>query len=81
MAIGHPRAWRRVGTILSYNRDRATPCHRVVRADGRMGGFGFPGGVVEKLRRLRREGVAIVGDRVDLRVSRITSLVLLRRTA
>ncbi|MBI4132474.1 MAG: MGMT family protein [Candidatus Sungbacteria bacterium] len=72
-AIGRPRAWRFVGTVVSYNRDRGIPCHRVVRSDGRVGGFGFPGGTAEKIRRLRREGVAIRNQRVNLARFRIRS--------
>ena len=70
-AIGRMRAWRRIGTALGQNRDPKTPCHRVVRADGRVGGFGFPGGSREKERRLRREGVRIVGGRINLREFRM----------
>jgi len=38
-AIGRPGAARAVGHALSTNFDPAIPCHRVVRADGRMGGY------------------------------------------
>lgn len=76
-AIGHPRAWRLVGTVMSLNRNRKTPCHRVVRSDGRVGGFGFPGGTPEKIRRLKREGVAIKNQRINLARFRIHSPRLL----
>ncbi len=66
-AIGHPRAWRHVGSILGQNREPKTPCHRVIRSDGRVGGFGFPGGTRRKAEKLRAEGVRITGERVDLR--------------
>ena len=69
--IGRMRAWRRVGTVLGQNRDPNTPCHRVVRADGTVGGFGLPGGSREKERRLRAEGVRIVGGRIQLAEFRI----------
>lgn len=36
---GNPRAYRAVGTILSKNYDSAVPCHRVVRSDGKIGGY------------------------------------------
>ncbi len=42
------------------------PWHRVVRADGRPA----PGHEREALARLRAEGAAIRGDRVDLAVAR-----------
>ncbi|MEK7108491.1 MAG: MGMT family protein, partial [Patescibacteria group bacterium] len=72
-AVGRPRAWRYVGTVLSKNGNRNTPCHRVVRSDGTVGGFGFSGGSTEKIRRLRRDGVQIKNDRVNLRKYRIRS--------
>ena len=52
---GHPGAARAVGTIMSQNRDSRIPCHRVIRADGKIGDYNR-GGVVVKLRLLRREG-------------------------
>jgi methylated-DNA-[protein]-cysteine S-methyltransferase len=36
---GSPRAYRAVGTILSKNYDSLIPCHRVLRSDGRLGGY------------------------------------------
>ena len=38
-AAGNPRAYRAVGNILNKNYDPAIPCHRVVRSDGRTGGY------------------------------------------
>lgn len=36
---GSPRAWRAVGNILNSNYDPAIPCHRVIRSDGKLGGY------------------------------------------
>lgn len=72
-AIGRPRAWRHVGTILSRNRDPKTPCYRVVRSDGTVGGFGFSGGTKEKISRLVAEGVIVKSGRIDLRRFRVRS--------
>jgi O-6-methylguanine DNA methyltransferase len=36
---GNPRAARAVGTIMSKNFDPTVPCHRVIRADGKIGGY------------------------------------------
>lgn len=69
--IGRPRAWRFVGTMLSFNRDPKTPCHRVVRSDGLVGGFGLPGGNPAKRQKLAREGVAIRNGKIDLDIFRI----------
>lgn len=38
-AAGHPGAWRAVGSLLSKNYDSDIPCHRVIRSDGRAGGY------------------------------------------
>lgn len=36
---GRPTAWRAVGNILNKNYDPQIPCHRVVRSDGKTGGY------------------------------------------
>lgn len=36
---GNPRAARAVGNVLSKNYDIAIPCHRVIRFDGKPGGY------------------------------------------
>jgi O6-methylguanine-DNA--protein-cysteine methyltransferase len=41
---------------LSKNYDSRIPCHRVIRSDGRLGGYNR--GAKEKRRLLREEGVA-----------------------
>ncbi len=38
-AAGRPGAYRAVGNILNKNYDPAIPCHRVVRSDGKTGGY------------------------------------------
>lgn len=50
---GRPLATRAVGMILSRNKDKSVPCHRVIRSDGRLGGYNGLRG--EKERLLRRE--------------------------
>ncbi|MBU3901256.1 MGMT family protein, partial [Patescibacteria group bacterium] len=42
---------------LNKNCDKAIPCHRVVRGDGRVGGFNL--GTRKKIAILKREGVRI----------------------
>ena len=53
-AMGHPRAVRAVGNALNKNQDPKVPCHRVIRSDGKIGGYnGFQG---KKARLLKEEG-------------------------
>lgn len=55
--IGSPLAARAVGAALSGNPfPLIIPCHRVVRSDGSLGGFG--GGIKMKKELLAKEGVA-----------------------
>jgi len=54
-AIGYPGAARAVGTVMRNNYDPTVPCHRVVRADGRVGDYNR-GGERAKKRLLEKEG-------------------------
>ena len=64
-ALGSPLAGRAVGNALHANtRPVVVPCHRVVRADGSIGGYG--GGVPRKVELLREEGVGVIDGRIDL---------------
>ena len=64
--LGEPGAARAVGRALRMNPFAPiVPCHRVLAAGGRMGGFSAPGGVATKLRMLAIEG-ARVGDAPSL---------------
>lgn len=57
-AVGSPGAARAVGQALGRNPfPVAVPCHRVLAADGRIGGFTAEGGVSVKARMLAAEGV------------------------
>jgi methylated-DNA-[protein]-cysteine S-methyltransferase len=59
----NPKAYRAVGNILNKNPDLKTiPCHRVVKSDGRIGGYKF--GVKRKIALLKKEGVVIKNRRV-----------------
>jgi O-6-methylguanine DNA methyltransferase len=61
--IGRPKAWRAVGNALHQNPFRDVPCHRVVSANGALGGYAR--GIAVKRAMLRREGVRIKDGRVD----------------
>ncbi len=52
---GNPLAARAVGMLMSKNYRKDVPCHRVVRTDGRMGGYNR-GGADRKMELLREEG-------------------------
>ena len=51
---GNPRAFRAVGNILNKNYDKNIPCHRVVRSDGKTGGYNR--GAKKKTAILKKEG-------------------------
>lgn len=61
-AAGNARACRAVGNIMRDCKSSDVPCHRVIAAGGRLGGFG--GNLELKRALLRAEGVLVVGDRV-----------------
>ena len=50
---GSPKAFRAVGNILNKNYNPGVPCHRVIRSDGKLGGYNK--GELEKLKRLTVE--------------------------
>ena len=55
--LGDPSLARDVGAALGRNpTPLVVPCHRVVAADGRLGGFSAPGGSETKRRLLEIEG-------------------------
>ena len=59
---GRPGAARAVGNIMSGCNRPDVPCHRVIAAGGRLGGYG--GYEVLKRSRLLAEGVPVSGSRV-----------------
>ncbi|MFZ2484938.1 MAG: MGMT family protein [Minisyncoccia bacterium] len=52
--VGSARAYRAVGNILNKNTDQKVPCHRVIRSDGKIGGYNR--GTASKIKILKREG-------------------------
>lgn len=57
-AAGRPGAARAVGAIMASNVDTSVPCHRVIRADGTLGGYNSINGP-SKEALLRSEGVLL----------------------
>lgn len=57
---GHPNAVRAVANAVGANPvPSIIPCHRVIRIDGKLGGYSGPGGVETKRKLLASEGVYI----------------------
>lgn len=54
---GRPKAYRAVGNILNKNYDSDIPCHRVIRSDGKLGGYNR--GADKKLKILVQEGAMV----------------------
>ena len=54
LAVGSPRAYRAVGNALNKNpRLGLVPCHRVIRSDGKAGGYIL--GAAKKIKLLKKE--------------------------
>lgn len=65
-SLGKPRAYRTIANVLARNpRPVEIPCHRVVRSDGRVGGYSL--GAERKVALLNEEGVRVRGGRVDFK--------------
>lgn len=64
-AMKVPRSWRYAGYLLKSNPEPDKyPCYKVVRSDGLVGGYSGPGGLREKIRRLRLDGVIINNGKI-----------------
>ena len=62
-AAGHPRAARAVGNIMRNCNDPSIPCHRVIAAGGKLGGYGRD--LFAKRALLFAEGVLVARGRVQ----------------
>lgn len=51
---GSPNAYRAVGNILNKNYDPKIPCHRVIKSNGKVGGYNR--GSKNKTKKLQLEG-------------------------
>ena len=57
LAINRPKSARAVANACARNPYAPKiPCHRVIRTDGRLGGYSAAGGIKTKKRLLKREG-------------------------
>ena len=58
--IGKPKAFRAVANAVGKNPyPPKIPCHRVIRSDGRLGGYSGKGGIKQKRKLLRSENVFV----------------------
>ena len=59
-AIGNPKAFRAAANAVGKNPfPPKIPCHRVIRSDGKLGGYSGRGGIKEKRRLLNAEKVTL----------------------
>ena len=59
-SIGRPKAVRAVGNAVGVNPYAPQiPCHRVIRSDGKLGGYSGGGGTKTKRALLIKEGVKL----------------------
>jgi methylated-DNA-[protein]-cysteine S-methyltransferase len=62
-AVGQPGAGQAVGLALGRNPvPIIIPCHRILAASGKSGGFSAPGGIATKFRMLQIEGAVRPGE-------------------
>ena len=68
-AAGRPLAHRAVGNIMRHCNDSSIPCHRVIAAGGKLGGYGRD--LYAKRALLLAEGVIVANGRIrDFAVKR-----------
>lgn len=60
--IDSSKAWRAVGNVLNTNKNLKIPCHRVIKSDGKIGGYRY--GTKKKTALLKKEGVVVKKRRV-----------------
>ena len=57
-AIKRPKSVRAVADAIGKNPNAPKiPCHRVIRSDGKLGGYSGPGGIKTKKKLLKSEGI------------------------
>lgn len=62
--LGKPKAARAVGNACGRNPGLPrVPCHRVIKSDGRVGGYA--GGVKKKIELLKREGMRVKKGKLE----------------
>lgn len=65
IAVRSPKSFRAVGNALNKNPNpKLTPCHRVIKSDGSIGGYAF--GVKNKIKKLKLEGIEVLNGKINL---------------
>lgn len=59
--IGQPNAFRAVGNVLNKNFNPKIPCHRVIRSDGKIGGYNRGGELKKELLKKEKVNLAVIG--------------------
>ncbi|MEF3691744.1 MAG: MGMT family protein [Candidatus Moraniibacteriota bacterium] len=71
---GSPKAFRAVGNILNKNYDPTIPCHRVIRSDGKIGGYNR--GKNLKIKILQKEKALPKENKKTLKIKYLAGTVL-----
>lgn len=67
MAKNPYSVWGRAGGKSCRRQQEIVPCHRVINSDGSIGNYSGKGGNKTKIQMLRKEGVKIINNKVDLK--------------
>ena len=65
---GYPKAYRAAGSALNKNRNPKIPCHRIIKSDGKMGGYNR--GTKKKTILLKKEGIIIKDGKITSRTTK-----------
>lgn len=61
----HPRA---VAMFMKHNPDPVrTPCYKVIRSNGSLGGYSGRGGVKTKVALLKKDGISLANGKIDVK--------------
>ena len=61
------KANRYVGYCMKTNTSlKIIPCYKVVKSNGEIGNYSAQGGVKKKIELLRKDGINVIGNKIDL---------------